>query len=228
MCFTPTISLSVAVIEFILATTLLFSFPKTTLRNFSAALIYLLGFYQFTEFMLCTSGNPIFWAKLGFIAYTFLPAIGLHTALRFVNRKPNYFIIYSIPLIFGALAFYFPVILSASCQTFFVEVRNIFNQAGDSLNAILFSIYEIYYFGFIFATCLLFYLDFRSNKNKRKKKIDIIEISGILLMTIPTIVLLVIFPYLGKRSASVLCGFALSVAITSFIVVYLESKIRKN
>jgi len=231
MCFTPTISLTVAITEFILATILLLAFPKTTLRNFSAVLIYILGFYQFTEFMLCTSGSPFFWARLGFMTYTLLPAVGLNIALKFTNRKPNYlhyFLIYIIPAIFWILALSFRMITSASCQTFFVEVQSLFNQAGAIPNNLLFMIYTLYYLSFIVVSCLLFYLHFRKEKNKIKKQIDLAYIFGVFLMTVPTMVFLVIFPFLNTRFPSVLCGFAIFVAITSFIAVYLESKLNKK
>jgi len=228
MCFTPAVSLSIAIVEFILATVLLLAFPKTTLRDFSSVLIYILGFYQFAEFMICTSSNPFLWARLGFAAYTLLPAIGLNTALRFVNRKPNYFLIYSIPAIFCIFALCFPIIISTNCQPSFVEVHSLFNQANSSLNTLLFSVYTAYYFLFIVASCSLFYLNFRADKNKIKKRIDLIEILGVLLMTVPTIVFIIIFPYLGARWHSVLCAFAVFVAITSFIAVYLENKIHKK
>ncbi len=228
MCFTPAVSLSIAIVEFILATILLLVFPKTTLRNFSSIIIYILGFYQFAEFMICTSSNPFLWANLGFMAYTLLPAIGLNNTLRFVNRKPNYFLIYIFPAIFGVFAIFFRVITSTSCQTFFVEVHSLFNQAGPFFSKFLFIVYNSYYLCFIAASCLLFYLHFRKEKNKIKRNIDIAYIAGVLLMTIPTIVFITIFPYLGARFPSVLCAFAIFVAITSFIAVYLESKIHKK
>lgn len=228
MCFIPVVSISIAIVEFILATTLLLYFPKTILRNFSAVLIYVLGFYQFTEFMLCTTGNPIFWARLGFVTYTFLPAIALNTTLRYVKRKPNYIFLYFIPLLASMYAFYFPVIISASCPTFFVEVKTLFNEPGTLFNTIIFLAYDLYYLGFTVACCWLFYLTYKKDKSKIKREIDIAEISGILLMTVPTILFMVIFPYLGGRFPSVLCSFALFVAITSFIAVHLESKLRKR
>jgi len=224
MCFTPFVSISTAIIEFILATILLLYFPKTTLRNFSAILIYFLGFYQFTEFMLCISGNPIFWARLGFVTYSFLPAIALNSALRFVKRKPHPLFVYIIPFFVAVYAFSFPIVISATCKTVFVEVHH----SGPLFNTIIYSIYDLYYFGFVLANCILFYLDFKSNKNKIREEIDLTEIWGVLLMTLPTIVFIILFPYLGIRFPSVLCGFAIFMAITSFIAVHLESKLIKR
>jgi hypothetical protein len=228
MCFTPLISISVALIEFCLAAILIAFFPKTNLRNFFALIIVLLGFYQLTEFMLCTSSNPLFWARLGFITYTFLPAVALHTTIKFVNKKSNFLLIYLVPVIASIIAFSFKIITSASCQRFFVETQNIFSQIKTPINEISFFAYCSYYFGFTIASCLIFYNHFKKEKNKVKKEIDLVQVSGILLMTIPTLTFIIIFPFLGKRFPSVLCGFAIFVAVAAFIAAYLEGKLKKN
>ena len=86
MCFTPAISLTTALIEFIIATFILVKYKRYVVPVFFAILVYVLGIYQFTEFMLCTTNNAFLWAKLGFITYTFLPAIGLHFAFRLTKK----------------------------------------------------------------------------------------------------------------------------------------------
>ena len=47
-------------------------------------------------------------------------------------------------------------------------------------------------------------------------------------MIIPTLVLLVLFPIFGIMFPSVLCAFAIFVAIAAFIGVYLKGKLRKK
>ena len=51
---------------------------------------------------------------------------------------------------------------------------------------------------------------------------------GILFMTIPTIILLLLFPVFGIMFPSVLCAFAIFVAIAAFIGVYLKGKLKKK
>ena len=89
MCFTPTVSLTTAIIEWVIATFILFRYKKSVFSRFMALFIFILGFYQFSEYMLCTSGNVELWAKLGFISYTFLPALGLHFILSYTKNKFN-------------------------------------------------------------------------------------------------------------------------------------------
>lgn len=229
MCFTPIVSLSIAIIEFVLATVLLLFFRKTSLRNFFAVLIYVLGFYQFTEFMLCTTNYADLWAKMGFIAYTFLPAIGLHAMLKIFKRKFKLFWIYIIPVLASLTAVISPnFILDAKCATFFIEVSFIFGKKFGSLGNTLYWIYILYYFGFILASLLTVIKDFFHQKNKIKKLIDEDIAIGVILMTVPTFILVVLLRFFEKSFPSVLCGFAVFVAISAFIAVYLESKTKSK
>jgi len=229
MCYTPTISLTTAAIEFVLAIILLLFFKKSTLRNFFAALIFLIAFYQFTEFMVCTSVNPLLWAKAGIIAFSFLPALILHAFMRFVKKNPNPIFLYSIPVLASAAILIYPVVTAASCGTFFVEVQTTFNiEARTFLQNLSLLIYTSYYFGFLILAMAFFYHDYKKQRSKIKREIEIVELIGILLLSVPTLILLLIFPLLGLKFPSILCQFALFVAIAAFIGVYLESKIKKR
>src|SRR3989344_2355883 len=107
MCFTPVISLSTAILEFFVATFIFIYFKKSRVNFFFIIFLYFLGFYQFSEFMLCTSGSAFFWAKIGFVTYTFLPAIGLYSVLRIINRDYKSYklaLVYLLPIIFSLIA----------------------------------------------------------------------------------------------------------------------------
>jgi len=228
MCYTPTVSLATAIIEFVLVIILLLFFKKSTLRNFFAVFIFLLGFYQLTEFMICTSSNPFLWAKAGVIAFTFLPAVVLHAFMKFLKKKTNLIFLYSIPVISTAVILIYPVITSVSCGTFFVEVHTIFLEARTFLQTLPYLIYILYYFGFIILAGVLFYQDYKKQRSKIKREIEVVELSGMVLMGLAALILLLIFPFLGIRFPSVLCQFALFVAIAAFVGVYLESKLKKR
>lgn len=226
MCFTPLISLITAIIEFSLAIILFTFFKKTTLRNFFGAIIIILGFYQFTEFMLCIGNAPFLWAAIGFSFYSILPSLALHASIRFTKKKANIPLIYLVPSIAIITALFAKgFITSAECSRFFVTVATIFHSTS-TLSTIAMTIYSTYYFGFIILAILILYLDYIEQKNKIKKEIEIVETSGILLMAFPTFILIVLFPALGIMFPSVLCAFAIFVSIAAFIGVYLESKIR--
>lgn len=229
MCFTPAISLTTAIIEFILATVLLLFFPKIKFRNFFAVFIYLLGFYQFSEFMICSGFSPYLWATLGFITYSFLPAVGLHSILYFSKKKFNILFIYLIPIIVSLVALVTPkFIQTVSCDRFFILVRSLFHSGASWWLVILFFLYVVYYVGFIILMCFVGYQYAIKQKNKLKRKLVFVIILGVLLMTLPTFILIFLFPSLSIMFPSVLCEFALLLAICAFIGAYLESKIERR
>ncbi len=225
MCFNPTASLLTAVIEFLFAAILITFVRQSDMRNFFAAFITILGAYQFTEFMLCTSGNPVFWATSGIVAYSFLPAIALHGTLKFVGKKASLPAIYAIPAITTALALLIPnFVTGAACKEIFVEVHTFFNSYSPGLGAIPFFLYVAYYFSFIFMACFIAMQDFLRQRSRKKKIVEILEVAGVLLMTVPTVILLVIFPFIGVSFPSILCHFAILLAVTAFIGAIIESK----
>ncbi|MEA3330020.1 MAG: hypothetical protein U9Q06_04730 [Nanoarchaeota archaeon] len=225
MCFTPAISLSTAIIEFILVIFLFILFKKSTLRNFFAIFIFILGFYQFTEFMLCIYSNPFFWARVGFATYSLLPAVALHSVLVFLKKERPILWLYAIPFIAILIAFFHPNFISnVSCNSVFISAKNILVIGGNSLTRLFFSLYVTYYAGFVALVLYLCSRDIRKQKDRNKKGVDLILMIGILLMTIPTFILMSLVPALGGMFPSVLCEFALLVAICVFISAYLNDK----
>jgi len=126
MCFTPAISLATAIIEFALAGVMFFVFKKSKLKNFLTVFIILLGLYQFSEFMLCSSSYSEFWAIFGFVVYSFLPAVGLHSALFFTKKWRSLFLLYVIPVAVSVFAIGFSnFIIVAQCDRVFVTIKTV-------------------------------------------------------------------------------------------------------
>ncbi|HLC87307.1 MAG TPA: hypothetical protein VJH65_03480 [Candidatus Nanoarchaeia archaeon] len=227
MCFTPVISLSTAILEFFVATFIFIYFKKSRVNFFFIIFLYFLGFYQFSEFMLCTSGSAFFWAKIGFVTYTFLPAIGLYSVLRIINRDYKSYklaLVYLLPIIFSLIAIFSNnFIIKGECNKFFVEVQTMF-----SLFPILRAFYVIYYFGFLLLICIFLLSKIVKEKNKIKKKIEIVIFVAIILNLFPVIILMSIIPALGIMFPSIYCEFAVLFAIAAVIAAYLDSKPRKR
>ncbi len=220
MCFTPVISLSTAIIEFFVATFLLFYYSKSNFRKITIFL-YLLGAYQFTEFMLCTS-NDLIWAKLGFVAYTFLPAVALSFCLVYVKKNSRNLLVFALPVFFSLFALLKPdFVTDATCGTYFILVKQLFYQTIYFVPSI---IYFTYYFGFIAMTSYLLIQHYMNAKNSISKKIDLIVLFGIFVSLIPAIILLFIFPSLSMMFPSIYCQFAIIFTVCAMLVFYLENK----
>jgi len=91
--------------------------------------IFLLGFYQLTEFMLCSSEYVNLWARIGFATYTFLPAVMYHMEMSLAGKKVRKEV-YIFATLFSGLALIHPsFILGGGCNLLHVSIQSmIFNQ----------------------------------------------------------------------------------------------------
>lgn len=222
MCFTPAVSLTTALIEWALAVIVLHKFRKSILAPYFACVLFLLGFYQFSEFMLCMTNHAELWGTAAFIGYTFLPALGLSAVLAYTKRKVVHNeLIYVLPAVFTFAALIVrPFIVEGRCETIFITLLNIFSQNAAGI------IYTAYYIGFIILMVYFASVEMNNTKDKNRKKVCLALVSAVLLMTIPTILVITIFPALYISAPSVLCHFGLLTAAASFIAVYFDARKR--
>ncbi len=216
MCYTPIVSLTTAIIEWLLAALILVYYTKSRLGKYGAVLLILLGCYQFSEFMLCVSGQAELWGTIAFLSYTFLPAIGLHAVLAFHKKKVHPILLYSLPVIFSIVALVKkPFIVHGSCETMFVTILTYFSRSSQWI------FYAAYYFGFIITAILL--LIHKREKGARGKACLAMLIAFV-IMFIPTLILIGIFPALYIKFPSVLCHFALLTSAAFFIALHYDNK----
>jgi len=224
MCFAPEVSFLVFLIEIILAAIVLVKKPRGkigTVYLMAALLLFLLGMYQFTEFMFCVSGNIALWGLIGFIIYTFLPVIGIHFTCILTEKKEfirGIFLLYIIPVLFSTFAIFSENFISGgACSTIFIRVDR-------SLGDILFLIYTFYYSIFVILIGILFKMTISEQKSLINKRIYSIGLIGVLSFTIPTLVLILIFPYLKIVFPSMMCEFALLFAVSIFFMIHIIDK----
>lgn len=129
MCFTPAISLATATVEFGITGHLVRRNQPKTLRPL-AAFTFALGLYQFTEFMLCMSGQAEFWARAGFASYGMLPALLLHAFMRLSGKKFHP-ALYAVPvLLIGYAVLREQFVLEAGCNLLTVSISHMaYSQA---------------------------------------------------------------------------------------------------
>ncbi|MBN1156806.1 hypothetical protein JXA85_04260 [Candidatus Woesearchaeota archaeon] len=220
MCFSPAVSLTVAAFEFIVATMLM---RRSKLFAF---LIYLLGFYQFTEYMLCTAQHDYFWATTGFITYSLLPAVGLHLASNFANKKMNLLALYlpAMMAVFVAVSKKDFVVFT-ECSNCFVIALNYFSNPATKLTLSK-VLYVAYYFGYIALSVYFLSKHYKTEKDNLKKVADLILVVAIILSLFPAVILLLILPSLRIMFPSVYCEFALLFALLALVMLCLEGKNR--
>jgi hypothetical protein len=132
--------------------------------------------------------------------------------------------LYSIPIIYSALALVLrDFVYVGKCHTFFVEAKTVV-----SLSPWLGIPYSLYYAGFIFLIFISFFYAITKTHNSLQKKVYWTGLLGILLMTIPTYVLIFIFPTLNVMFPSVLCQFAIFAALLIFVGAWLDIRLQKR
>lgn len=218
MCFSPKISLSTAIVEFLVVLYFAFFYKKNFLIKLLIFFIFCLGFYQFSEFAVCTFDNLKLWASAAFLSYNFLPALGLHFVIRYSKIKFPAVILYIPTLIFASMVFWFPnFISSAECLELFVSVKTIFFR--DVSSHYLTWIYWLYYFGYILiALGVSFYYALNEPAKGRRRSFLVIILST-LLSLVPAYIFIIIFPSYYVMFPSVYCEFSLVFALVALIGV---------
>ncbi|MFQ5475267.1 MAG: histidine kinase N-terminal 7TM domain-containing protein [Candidatus Nanoarchaeia archaeon] len=225
MCFSPHVSLATAVIEFVLGSIILFKYRKSLVAFFSSIMVFLLGTYQFTEFMVCTSGDPILWSSVGFATYTLLPVLALHFMIRLTGEKVYAPFLYLPAIYYGLMPLLTKsFILSASCHTVFISVQNtLFVTRGVG-----FFLYNVYYFGYLILACYLLWKKYKIEKNKKQQDLYVLLFAAIIVMTLPPVFLFLVFPAFKIVFPSLYCEFAVLFAIMAFAAVIMDSTSSRN
>jgi hypothetical protein len=227
MCFTPYISLATAMLEYIFATLILLYFRKSKVTPYVVALLYILGTYQFTELMLCATANANLWVRLGFVAYTFLPAVGVHFFLTMIGTKwkRGFLVLYALPVIFSGFAFVSKQFVEEGvCNTIFVTARTMF-YSPDS-NPKMAMLYGGYYYMFILSAIVFALFAHSKEENKWKRAYYMMAMVGLSVITLSPHIFIMLLPSYGISFPSIYCEFALLFAIIMFIASYLDHKYR--
>jgi len=218
MCFAPYISLSTFVIEFLLALFFLLKNPKDKLNRIIALISFLLGVYQLNEFLICTTSIGLF-TKLALATTAILPALAITHVLILFRKKIRYYwhaLIYA-PAVFFVLMFVLSTYLRAPafCSTIFIQYPGL----GP-----LWKFFGLYYLLYLVGAMILFYIVSLSNKPVHEKRLAYLGVLGIFIFTVPTFIFLIFLPALKVQFPSVLCEFALLLAIELIFVLRYKEK----
>jgi hypothetical protein len=218
MCFAPYVSLSTFVIEFLLALFFLFQNPKDKLNRILALISFLLGLYQLNEFLICTTGLNIF-TKFAMIVTAVLPALAISYALIMSRKKLRFYwhiLIYS-PVLFFTLMFAMSSYLSKSavCSLVFIQYPPV---------GLLGRFFGLYYLIYLSIALVIFYFVASKKRGKHERRLLHLGMLGVFTFTLSTFIFLLFLPSLQIQFSSVLCEFALLLAIEFVVVLWYKNK----
>ncbi len=205
-CFSPEVMLATFIVEIMMATYVLVRYRLSFSAKLVVAILISLATFQAVEFKICGGDFNVYLAKIGFVAITLLPPLGLHLISRIAEVK------YLIKTgYFFAALFIFHIIFSSGA----------ISQAVCSGNYVIFSTspylslpYGLYYFILLgIGIWICIEGAFLNKKSTQKAKALFWMMMGYLSFMFPMAVLYMWNRDLLTATASVMCGFAVIFAI---------------
>jgi len=208
-CFSPPVMLATFFIEIGLALLTILRYKVNAVGRLVIALLIFLAVFQAAEFNVCAAAwvDPMVASRIGYVAITLLPPLGLHLAYVLADAKKR-------PLLMPAYL---------SCAAFVIFFLTIGNSLAGHVcqgNYVIFQLapgsewlYSLYYYGWLFVTVLLCARLVRGKKQNVRKALWGLAI-GYCAFIIPTTTANIINPQTIRGIPSVMCGFAVLLALT--------------
>lgn len=208
-CFSPLVMIITIVIEVGLALYALWRYKHAMIRNIAIATLLLLATFQFAEFQVCanTLGNPEMWSRLGYVAITFLPVVGVHAISVLAGRKNRQLLVplYSIALVFALYFLITPGVFIASICTGKLVLFQLQQNIG--------TIYYMFYNAVLFISIGLALLYRKGEKSQSKRAAYVWFVVGNLTFLLPTGIIYIVRPTSIDNLPSIMCGFAVIFAL---------------
>jgi hypothetical protein len=214
-CFSPPVMIATFIIEISLAIYTLWRYKFTPIIRLASLLLVFLAIFQLAEFMVCRNigGDSLLWSRVGFASITMLPPLGIHALYAIVRAKER-------PLLWVAY------LMAAAFVAFFALVGHAFDGHSCLGNYVIFQLapgsgwlFGAYYYGLLLATLLLGWRYLRTVRKATVKR----AVSGLMLgyaiFLIPTATVHMLSPASLTAIPSVMCGFAVLLALALCFIV---------
>jgi hypothetical protein len=205
--------LATFIIEFGLAIHTLWRYKMTAVSRLAVVMLTALGTFQLAEYMVCggLGLTNVQWARVGYVAITLLPALGIHMLVKLAGKKNSL-------LVGGAYV---------SCLAFvifYIIGTNAFDGHQCLANYAVFytqhastAWYAGYYYGWLIIGVYLAWqwgIEQPENKNVLHSMM-----LGYLVFLVPTTFFNIIDPTTLKGIPSIMCGFAVLLAFVLSVKV---------
>jgi hypothetical protein len=215
-CFSPPVMLATFIIEIACAFYVIFRYHLTPVTRLATGILVALAVFQLAEYNVCEGAwglSSLTWARVGYVAITLLPPLGLHLGTKLAGQNR--------PLLVGTA---YASALIFSCIFLFV------GQGMQSQlclgNYVIFSIapwatipYAMYYYGWLMVGVGYAMQAARALKEASKQKALRGFALGYMAFIIPTTAVNIINPETISGIPSIMCGFAVILAIVITTVV---------
>ncbi|MGF7228728.1 MAG: hypothetical protein ACQR33_01965 [Candidatus Saccharibacteria bacterium] len=183
-------------------------YKMSTLTRLVVATLGLLALFQLSEFTVCgaTHWSAAFWSRVGYMAITMLPPVGLHLIRTVSGRGPRWLVqLAYVTGVFVATVFGFS---STAFQSHICAGNYAIFQLAHPIGGYFFA----YYYGWlIIGIVQSLYLSLTVTLSVRKALVY--QVFGYLSFLLPTGIVNALNPQTISGIPSVMCGFAVIYAI---------------
>ena len=186
--------------------------------------LFMLAFFQLCEYFVCggLGVDGALWSRLGFVAITTLPALGIHIIHEIAHRKKRW-------LVAGAyLLMAIWIVLFGFTDKAFSSQLCVSNYVIFGLQHYVGYFYSAYYYGILLIGIMLAIKFGESAKNKKQKEALYAMIVGYLVFLLPTAAANTISPATMAGIPSIMCGFAVLFALILFAYILPRTTRPKN
>ena len=206
-CFSPPVMIATFLFEIGSVMYVLLRYRLSYELRIITALLRNLSIFQLAEYFVCDKSTVAeLYSRIGFLAITVLPVLGLHLMVKIskFHIKMKVIVLY---------------LLALSIGIYFLLAPNSFKAYECTGNYVIFQIghmqawlYSIYYFGVIAVTVGIGLLQLRKANILIKRNI-LWLIAGYAVFIIPVAILTITHPDSRQAIPSILCGFAVLFAV---------------
>jgi hypothetical protein len=196
-------------IEITLAVYVLWRYKLDEISRLVVAILFFLAVFQLAEYMVCggLGADGLTWSRIGYVAITILPPLGLHLAVKLANKRLPWL----LWLAYGS---------AAAFVAFFALAPNSITGNVCQGNYVIFDVapgsswlYGLYYYGWLITSVWLSWQWAKSAGKKAARALSGLVV-GYLAFLLPTTTVNLIEPSTLIGIPSIMCGFAVLLAIT--------------
>lgn len=207
-CFSPPVMIATFLIEIALAVYAFVAHKLNRTGKLIVVALLLLATFQLSEFAICgrDSTAAMAWSRVGYVAITMLPPLGLHIIYKIANKKLDWL----VALAYGT-GVMFALIFGLSSSVFAGQTCTS-NYAIFHLIKPYSDMYFIYYYGWLLTGLFLSYYLGKTSNTIQKRALKL-QAAGYMSFMIPTGIVNAVNPETMRGIPSIMCGFAVIYAI---------------
>lgn len=211
-CFSPPVMLATFLIEMALAGLMLWRYKMNNAARIIVVALVCLATFQLAEYFVCGGVGPVGWSRIGYVAITALPPLGLHLMYVLAGKKK-----YKLPI--------FAYVTMVGFMIYFVAIESAFRGQECTGNYVIFQLgerasimYGFYYYGWLLAALSLGMrwvgqLQGVVKEIKIRRRTIKALMIGYAVFLVPTAVANSINPETRRGIPSIMCGFAVLFAL---------------